>query len=224
MLHPGNAPTCARTSCLDPLSLNPPQEHPLLPGPSWCVLHPCNTAAVMALAMALGEPSPQMESDGKGGRDIAEGRCTQAHGCAVMACSAGRRGEGSWVTAGQHQLHVFEEPEAAVPDLEELLTGAVAGAAVLDDGNARTTRTEGSARACGAGIEGHQIEGLGGVGAGVAGAAEMEEAGGQGGLLPQISWPGGDVPVCGGDPEVWGSSYMRLWLSLVGPQVGLVDI
>ncbi len=211
---------------MQPLRLNPLQEHPLLPGPCWCVLHPCNTAAVMALAMGLGEASRRTDGDREGGHDDTEGMQGQVHGGTGVACSAGREGEGSWVTAGLDQMHVFEEQAEAVPDLEELLTGVVAAAAVLELGSACLTGCEGSGDGggvaeCQPGAGGQQLGTQGGMDVRVTGAAGVEGAGDEGGSLPQVSWPGGDVPVCEGDPEVWGARYVRLWLSLVGPQVGL---
>ncbi|KXZ51315.1 hypothetical protein GPECTOR_13g802 [Gonium pectorale] len=42
------------------------QEHPLLPGPCWYALHPCNTAVVLALALGLQADRAQRLASGAG--------------------------------------------------------------------------------------------------------------------------------------------------------------
>lgn len=61
-------PCSPEINCTFPHLSSHRQEHPLLPGPCWFSLHPCNTGSVIALALGLAAEStpPSNDAEGKG--------------------------------------------------------------------------------------------------------------------------------------------------------------
>ncbi|KAG2496641.1 hypothetical protein HYH03_005461 [Edaphochlamys debaryana] len=162
------------------------QDHPLLPGPCWFTLHPCNTAVALALALGLGaaDVGPCGPGTEPGGAAHAEGATPAAAAADGRADAAGSSlgppTRATQVDSEQNQdLESGVEPgqDGDVPDLDALLAGD--GAVGDEAGAARV----------------------------VVGPAG-------------VRWPGGEAPLCPGEPEVLGR-YMRVWFSLVAPHVGL---
>lgn len=189
------------------------QEHPLIPGPYWLSLHPCNTSTVLALALGLAADQAQPVSDcilprsnappsetavalGLYPSDVAAAHCSRSPKSkpANVSQQSASDGGGGDVTANHAAVgEAFGNCQATidesganrdqVPDLDELFRDP----------------------------EGQMAE---------EGAVGFVRYGAVG--PPGVRWPGGEVPLCPGDP-VMLRRYMCAWFSLAGPYVGLVE-
>ncbi|PNW75577.1 hypothetical protein CHLRE_12g532314v5 [Chlamydomonas reinhardtii] len=237
------------------------QEHPLLPGPCWLALHPCNTGVALALALELGgaalvaaaaaEDGAEEEAAAAAVAAVAGAAAVEA--TAVEQCSGGaaagamatksgavRTGAGPGAAGGRRVAvegggaggggagagdgggcrGEQGNEETAIPDVDDLLTAmAVAQSQAGAAQPLQATRAQVAEGGMGqSGVAGRS---RGGISAGADGEAGGGTARDWAVVGPAgVRWPGGEVPVCPGEPA-WLARYMRAWLALVAPHVGL---
>ncbi|KAG2438750.1 hypothetical protein HXX76_005294 [Chlamydomonas incerta] len=198
------------------------QEHPLLPGSCWLALHPCNTAAALALALELqlGEAAlaaaDAAAAGGAVGEEAAAAAIASGAGavCAVGAVQERYGGDREVAAAargaGAERRGADQGTSEGVPQVVGA-GGGVGGAggsrcAEEQDGEAGVPDVDELLAAIAAAQQQARAGAGGEAGAGAAPAwAVVGPAG--------VRWPGDEVPVCPGEPALL-ARYMRAWLGL----------